>query len=216
MNRIPFFIDFDRVLFDTDTLRQALCDTIEAAGFSEATAMDAYKKATCTHLYLPENHIVEAQELQPEVSVQTATLSDMLYSCVDNLLYPDTLSFLRNINREAYTVNLLTLGAPVFQQTKIDHTGIADFFDAIHICTVEKADHLPSLISLDAPFVLIDDRIDSIQAIQAKYPHSFTLFKDYKDEHSDFTLEHSARVTTLTELKEITLPSPFPPLLVAE
>lgn len=209
---IPFFIDFDRVLFDTDPLREKLCSVLVHAGFSGQAAHDSYRAAAAGHVYHPSKHILAARDIEPTVPVQEDHLLKELYGTLSDLLYPDARHFLEQIDRGAYQLDLLTLGDVEFQQAKIDLTGVAQFFDHTYICTVEKAEFLPTLVSPADTFILIDDRLDTVQAVETAFPQAFCIYKDYRKEHPEYEGVRSARVTSLAEVFSLALPAHFPPL----
>lgn len=210
--KIPLFIDFDRVLFDTDCLRDSIYDVIIGAGYSAEIAIGSYREASGDRQYLPEKQVAILQAIQPEIQIVPEELVTAIYAVLSNLLYPDAEQFLQSLNREGYTVELVTLGNPGFQEKKIELTGIRHFFDQVQICTVEKWEYLQDIVGLDQAFIIIDDRLDTIQAIEERYPKSYGIFKDYKNEYPTYAGTRSCRVVTLAEMLTLTFPEPFPSL----
>lgn len=214
MSRIPFFIDFDRVLFDTDSMKERLCNCLRDAGFSDEAVQASYAAVAGGSRYVPNSQLAAILQREPQVQVNADDLLAKMYAEVHDLRYEETIPFLEKIDREKYEVVLLTLGDPGFQKTKIDSAQLESYFDAVHICTVDKADFLPSLILPNTPFLFLDDRLDTIQAIHDRYPASFPIFKDYKNEHLQFALAHAGRIVRLEDIRTLTLPEPFPAVLL--
>lgn len=180
-----FFIDFDGTLFDTKKLKEDMFQLCYNVGFTHDEIIGSYK-AECDGGLFSRNHFIERLSKLKEFDVESvkSKLSDLIADS-NKYLFADTESFLAGLDREKYEVNILTLGVPDFQREKVEHSGIAIYFDNIYYVVVNKWEVMDDYVGLDEKFVFVDDREDTVANISKLYPHAVSICIDRRDEDTD-------------------------------
>jgi putative hydrolase of the HAD superfamily len=127
-----------------------------------------------------------------------------------HVVYEDVVPTLRYL-KENYRLGLLTNGAPDLQRTKLDASGLADFFDAVIISGevgIGKPDPRIFELALDQlgaaahTTAMIGNSLRSDVA-PALELHLMTIWVNREVKHRDDTIIPNAEVSNLTELKDI-------------
>ena len=87
-------------------------------------------------------------------------------------LFDGAEALLRRLKAEGWTLALLTLGEPVWQRRKVDHSGLADHFDHV-LCTAEpKAARIAEMLAWPAPLVFVNDNGEEIDMLKRVLPEA--------------------------------------------
>jgi FMN phosphatase YigB (HAD superfamily) len=176
MKKIKYFIDFDDTLFDRNKFRNDLFSLIENLGFSRkelessyiAVYRDGYMGIWSQLNYLNEN--VKKFDLQgAKIKV------DKFLNETNRYLYKDSVAFLKEINRNKYQVELLTVGGLKFQKEKVENSGIVPFFDKCNFTTLKKYKALKNLVRDNEKFILIDDKESETKNVALNYPNAIVI-----------------------------------------
>lgn len=189
--KTKIFVDFDGTLFDTGKLRAQIYKTFEKVGFPHDQIDETYREECEDYRYSPQSQAerlcktreCDLDELKKDLS--------LLQWDTKKWLYKDSIEFLRSLDREKYEIDLLTLGDVHFQKSKVDHSGLAHYFDNIYYSVIQKWDFLEKIVAKDEQFVIIDDRPDTLEEIYEKFPNSICIkiSRFDKDESDDPVLE---------------------------
>lgn len=173
--KTKIFIDFDATLFDTGKLKKELFSVLRKAGFSDEEILLTYKAECKDYLYSPKGQVERLKKVRNFDFESVISQIEKLYEKVSSWLYNDTIGFLKNINREKFEVNLLTLGDISFQKKKVESAGIKKLFDNIYYCAEQKWDFLKGLVDRNEKFFVIDDRGDALEKINHCFPDAFCI-----------------------------------------
>lgn len=174
--KTKLFIDFDKTLFDTSKLKEQLVRIFSQFGFSQEEINQSYLASYLGGKYSPEGQTQLLNNIRAfNLEVAGLKIKSMLFDS-SKLLYPDSVEFLDNINREKYEVDLLSYGDMEFNNRKVKHAGIADKFDNIYITNIEKQIYLKDFVKKEENFIVIDDKIDILEKISADYRNGFMIY----------------------------------------
>lgn len=175
MKKIKVFIDFDSTLFDRSTFKKALFEIIRQAGFSDDELEKSYRTVYGEYDYTPWKHLEALKKIKRFNESVLVKKIDKLFASAKKLLFPDSLAFLKNIDRSKFEINLITQGNKKFQKEKVKSSGIEDLFDNIYYITEEKWHYLKRLVDRFEKFFLIDDREDTTDEVAKKFPEAITI-----------------------------------------
>jgi len=136
-------------------------------------------------------------------------LSEDLYQENDkikNLLFPDAVFFLEFLKETNEPLILLSLGETDFQKIKIDITGVAKFFDLIHITADAKELAINKILNEfknEENIWFVNDKIEETKKIIQRFPQLKPILK----KSSQFTSEEycSSQIPyfgTLTQIQQ--------------
>lgn len=183
--KTKLFIDFDGTLFDTRHLKIELFNAFRSMGFAEDQIELTYKKACEDYIYSPIEQLQLLQNFKKCDIQEAIEKLEELYKKVPNYLFKDSVDFLKNLDREKYEVNLLTLGDEDFQKKKVDSSGITKYFDNIYYCRDQKWIFLKTLVDLEEKFFIIDDRGDALFKISKDFKNSIPIEINYSKKPID-------------------------------
>lgn len=179
------FIDFDGTLFDTEAFKGQMYDIFVKAGFELDEIKSTYNAECLDYKYSPIGQMERLKKIHSFDREAADQRFKKLYASCDKFLYDDSVEFLNGINRDKYGLDLLTLGDTEFQKTKVDHSGIAKYFDDIYYTEVQKWDYLDRLVDRNENFIVIDDRGDALTEIKKKFKHSLAIHIERPIEDKD-------------------------------
>ncbi|HSI20577.1 MAG TPA: hypothetical protein VLA04_02635 [Verrucomicrobiae bacterium] len=203
---IPLFLDFDDTLFDTQAFKVWIRECLISHGATPQQIDGAYAPKPGT-LYHPLRHIHAIWETPPagiEKEVQS------LYARGASLLFPDAITFLKDLDRSTYTPTILTLGDDEFQRAKIDGSGILNHLSDVLVCQEDKWKVLGNHVSPGTPLILVDDKPDTIVMVAKTHPKSYGVILDRSARERRRNYPLFRVVTNFDELRD--LPLRFPEL----
>lgn len=191
--RIKLFIDFDGTLFDTEAFKEKMHDIFVRAGFEKDDIKATYSAECLDYKYSPIGQMKRLEKIHPFDTTAANQRFAKLYKTCSQYLYSDSIEFLKIVNKEKYELILFTLGDVLFQKTKIDHCGIAKYFDSIYYTEIQKWEYLDNLVKQTEKFVVIDDRGDALLEIQKIFKGSLVIqiIRSVKDEDDPFIQQPS-------------------------
>lgn len=174
--KTKLFIDFDDTLFDRDTFKKRLVLLIKKQGFSDREVEEGYKAVYKNKGYDGVwAHLEHLHQSTRPIDLDKAG-SDVegLFFGAKKLLFPDTLKFIKGLDREKYEVNLITVGGLEFQKKKVSACEIESLFDNCYFTTEEKAEVLAKLVSDDF-FILLEDKDETIKSVKERFPKALVI-----------------------------------------
>jgi len=184
--KTKIFIDFDGTIFNTEKFKDDMFFALRKLGFDEETVMCHYQDE-CKDKHFSLDGLIERLRAVRKFNVEDIEKQvNQIYSDAPNLIFADFMPFLEKVDREKYEVDILTLGDLEFQKSKVTSSGIVSNFDNIYYTEVDKWDYIKKIISKDEPFILIDDRADTIDKVAKGYSKSTALWIDRKARDKDF------------------------------
>lgn len=174
--KTKLFIDFDKTIFDTKQVKERLNRIFGQLGFTQDEISQTYLAESLDGKFSPEGQAERLYKIRPyNIEVAEMKIKSLIFDS-EKLLYPDTLWFLNNINREKYEVDILSFGDVDFQNRKIKHAGIVEKFDNTYVTSIEKQIFLQDITKNDEYFLVIDDKIENLEKISAEYPKAFMVY----------------------------------------
>ena len=174
--KTKFFIDFDGTMFDTEMFRDGLFEILRDAGFSSDQIKKTYKSTCLDYKYSPEKQLDKlSAEKSFDLEKVLQKIGNLYDAIIPKMIYPEIISFLEQIDREKYEIDLLSLGDTEFQSEKVKYSELNQYFDNFYFPEIQKWDYLPNLVSKDEKFVIIDDRGDAMEKISKIYEQSLCL-----------------------------------------
>lgn len=173
--KTKLFIDFDGTLFDTNMLRKEFYAILEDLGFNEADIVSAYKDECKDNFFTVERMLKRLHQIKNFDIEEIILLEKQIHDKNPTFLFDDTINFLKNIDRDKYEINLITLGDFDFQKFKVEKSEIKQYFDNIYYANAEKWEYLDCVVKRNEEFIIIDDREDTIHYIQHKYKNAKAL-----------------------------------------
>lgn len=138
-------LDFDRVLFDTDSFKQHLNEKLP--GFSET-----YSEARENNLYNPEKHAELLEVEVEEIFKHIEHARNFLYADIDEL------------NEIEHELVIVSRGDQEFQELKIQESGILEYVSDYTV--VEEGDKQVAGIN-----ALVDDREKELEQVDVPGLH---------------------------------------------
>lgn len=173
--KTKIFVDFDGTIFNTQAFRQKMFDIFVMAGFDEDEIRNTYIAESLDFLYSAYGQMERLFKIH-EFDIEKARIRlDKLIKSSFDLLFDDFEPFIKNINRENFLVNLITLGNVEFQKKRVEALGLVPLFDNIYYCDKQKWDFLNDIVDIAEKFIIIDDRADTMEKIAKKFKRSFPI-----------------------------------------
>ncbi len=175
MNRQIIAFDFDRTLFDTERFKIALANSLNKFGISPKIWQQTYEKSIPKNLikyqiYRPKKH---AKIIQKLTGVPAEKILDAFHKVIKNsshLIYQETKPVLKFFKNKNFAIYLVSFGNCAHQKEKINHSGIANFFEKITVSTRPKAS-----IKFPDKTIVVDDNILEIKNLRKKYRNKIRL-----------------------------------------
>jgi len=170
-----FAFDWDDVIFDAPTFKQAIAAVLTQAGALPEAIWAPRRKIITEVPYSFSSHVDELMSEFPDLGRQMREQLMNLWGSAGSLVYPDALSFLHGLAGQSPTA-LITAGDPDFQQRKLAATGLKDSFHHSIFVPVTgarvpkaKAAALGQLLELYPSIIYFDDRADIIEEIHRQH-----------------------------------------------
>lgn len=182
--KIKYFIDFDDTIFNTNLFGHRLFAFLKALGFSEDERIGSYTAVYDAGYAGIMAHLDKLAELHPnklspeDLEKAKAGVGEYLQNSLDKYLFPQTLEFLCNIDKEKYDIYLITVGNTDFQKAKVEGSEVANYFDPSHIIytdTIDKDEVLSEYVGKDEHFILLDDKQRTLDKIKEKFLSSLVV-----------------------------------------
>lgn len=172
------FIDFDDVLFDTASFKDAIKDIFLTAGLTDAQFQETYDRARVSggvHVYSGDAHL---EIVEHDFGIKKETLKKLIgdfLSDTSMFIFDDAVPFLEMIQKKG-KICLVSFGASSWQNKKVLNSGIAHYFDDIQIGARNKGTAISQTgLQSEKPAFFIDDRVDFIDQVKEKHPHIHTI-----------------------------------------
>jgi len=201
------FLDFDYTLFDAGAFRMSLKHCAGYYGVDETIFEACYQKARLWHEgnyganYTIEKHVSYMKEVVSAIDIDSMVRK--FYAYIDRVyLYEGVNTLLSMLQNTSHKIVLLSVGNPIFQQTKIERLDLDKYFDACVYVNGNKADYISHHTDTDETFICINDDLVENNAIYAIRPQAHIIIKRNIYRNSVEELYHSGFpfFETLTEI----------------
>lgn len=210
-NLLVFLIDLDNTLIDNDKIKQNIKLALQKTlGNEEAEHFWLHHNEfrECHSLVDFPNIIREycAENHPNDCSLRLNRLFENIE--VSNCIYPNLAGALNHL-KQFGMLALFTEGDMIYQQMKVDKSGVKQYMDEIYIFE-HKLDHLTEIQDRykDAQIVFIDDKFKNLHIAKKKIPNIKTIWvcqghyaKEATDPYynkPDYVLDSIFNVTQLT------------------
>lgn len=172
-------IDFDGVLFNDRTFKRDYIQLFKQYGISLDVYRESYQatKAANSGLYRQRDHIRRLKKTYASPTLSSLHEdAEKFASRSKKYVFPEARNFLSALKKKGAFLVLLSWG-DAFQKTKIDKSGLADFFDKIQIISrAAKAQPILQLLrKRTEKKVFIDDRREVIDEVKRKISSLITI-----------------------------------------
>lgn len=191
-----FFVDFDITMFDYVASYQWVLDQLAAHGITKDMWTETYAKTKEVNTAYDRGYHYNLLLELASSPFSVEQLNSSYLSIVDSFIYPDTIEFL-----EKYKGNpkyIVSYGETVYQGQKITSTMIAKYFNEVFVTRGSKADVIAEIPHANGIF--IDDRLEHLDAVQAKHPDIETVLIDRAHKYDGIDVEHHRVISSLSEL----------------
>lgn len=203
-----FIVDFDDTIFDSQKFKLARCEVLLELGVSEQQFWHTYKQARIgadgTFTYNDKRH---AQFLALE-GFDEDKIYEKLASVtlrINDFLFHDTLDFLTFLKEYKRPVILLSLGDPVFQETKVLGTKIHNYFDKMFMVARSKGDVLKEIFKYENPSKVwfLNDKVEETKYVCEQFENLVPVLKvSSAISMDDYEQSGLPYFKTLTEIKD--------------
>jgi FMN phosphatase YigB (HAD superfamily) len=205
---LPLFIDFDGTLFDTKALKKELDALFFEFGADKKAHSETYQPMRESGLYEPLDH---AKLIWKTIPAGFEAAVEALLANAERFTFPDAKRFLQSLSGP-YTLKILTQGSAHYQHQKITASGLGHFFDEILTCEAQKWEIIEQHVGKNQPFLLVEDRTDTIVMIAATHPKSYGIVIDRHNREPKNSFPLFQIVESFDKL--LPLPARFPQLLL--
>jgi FMN phosphatase YigB (HAD superfamily) len=179
---MKIFIDFDDVIFNTKQFIADREEIFKNHGIKQEIFNRYIKKLRekeqnekSLMQYSLEEHI---KDIESENNIDSGELRKDLSELIKNAkdyIFDEFKKFAQKIGKE--NLILVSHGNIHFQETKIAHSGVKDYFDNVIITDIKKTEALPKeLLKKEGEnYYFIDDRIKHLKDIKENFPEFTTL-----------------------------------------
>lgn len=192
-----YYIDFDHTLFDTYEFKKEIVKILEKNGLDES-----YLK---TDTDKPQ--LFNIRKLFENISVKTKTPLEKLiqeleelFERLNELVYEDSIEFLKYLKSKNHKLHILTWGDKEFQKEKVTASKLDKYFDEIIY-----AEELKYTLDIDyANGIFIDDSIRDLTGLyNAKAKQVFRIKrKNGKDSLQELGIKEILEFDSLKELQK--------------
>lgn len=176
--------DFDHTLFDTTRFKRDLFASLRQFGIPFGAVEQSYRRLMIrrgrfqfdyrldAHLQLlRQTRIFNHQKARSRMTAVLGHAREYVFDGVPGML--------ANLRRRGYRLILITRGNRWFNRRKVKGSGIAGFFQKIHILPTDKK-RLLSHYAKSAPFV-INDNADELREMTRSFPQIRPVLKLRRD-----------------------------------
>jgi len=185
MTGTKIFIDFDGTLCDTKKLKELIFKAIADSGLVIRVIENEYKNQRDLEHFNPDRFLgLLGKKYSINHKQAESKIKQVISQCSEQI-FPVTVDFLNKIPESFYKI-LLTLGDPEYQKEKAVLSKIDQLFDSCQYVSDEKWLVLNDFIKPNEEFIIIDDRIDTLQEVKIRFPKATTIgvnhyHKKYED-----------------------------------
>jgi FMN phosphatase YigB (HAD superfamily) len=196
---MKIFIDFDDVLFNTNSFVEDIEKIFAGHGVSEKVFKKYYrepkseKESKIIRKYNPYEQIKRIKASGIRIGALDKSLKSFLKD-TRKYLFKDGKKFLNKLKKEDLYV--VSYGDRKFQMEKIKNSGIAKYFKKIVIADVSKAVGIRKILKCrniipGEALIFIDDRAKFLEDIKKSYPGMATfLFKRKEGRYDDMRTKY--------------------------
>ena len=198
--KMNYYLDFDYTLFDTHAFREEVYQILENNG------VDKTYLETTPELKTKKQKLFNIKELFENLS-KTRNIPinnfleplEKLYAKCDELVYDDSIEFIKYLKSKNHKLYILTWGDKEFQKEKIQASKLDNYFDEIIYAEQLKYE----LDNVDyANGIFIDDSIRDLEGLYNKQPKQVFRIKRLNGKNSDKEL-NIKEILEFNSLKEL-------------
>lgn len=192
-----YFVDFDDTLFDTQSYKKALCESVKEFGVNDELFWNTYKNSRVNEygefVYTAERH---AQILAREGFSEQEILSALkgVSKSIGKFLFAESREFLEKLKGTGRKLILLSLGESTFQHHKVEGCNISEYFLAMEMVKKDKGDIIEKYWDGKGIITLINDKIQESIILKERFPSLKIVLKksplfseeEYKNSGLDF------------------------------
>ena len=177
-------IEFDRTIYDTTALKNALANSLNVFGVTPSDFWQTYPQARVRRdqdyrpYYHPNRHMEILKErltCAPEEALQ------QIEEVINNgrrFLFSDTLDFLNRMVSLNIKMTLVSYGIPEFVRKKVAATGVEPFFTEIMYTEGKRIGAVNQILKGDEKRVfLISDKLHEMKVVAKYLPQVVPLLK---------------------------------------
>lgn len=168
MIKTKIFIDLDGTLFNTAEVKRQMFSLLEKMGFSMEQILKTYGQGYNDQGFTVKDFLLRLEKIKNFDFSKTEQEILSIFKKIGS--FDDSESFLKNIDRNEYEVNLLTFGNPAHQQFKVKVSGIGEYFDNLYFTQELKTKFLEKLVDANTKFIFIDDLEEVTSDIANAFP----------------------------------------------
>lgn len=173
--KTKLFIDFDGTMFDTAKFKNVMFNVFLKLGFNQTDIQNTYMAECMDYKYHIDRNLDRLMKIKQVDEKEAKEKIGAMFHKVLEYLFDDTIEVLRQIDKDKYELNMLTLGDEDFQSKKVKAARIAKYFDNIYYTEVQKWDYLKDLVEENEYFILVDDRGDTVENVKKNFPKSLPI-----------------------------------------
>jgi len=183
--KTKLFIDFDGTMFNTASFKDVIFDLFLKLGFNQTDIQNTYMAECMDYKFHVERNLDRLIKIKNIDEIDAKEKLRLIFHKIPDYIFPDTIDVLKQIDRDKYELNLLTLGDEDFQSKKVKASKIGKYFDNIYITEVQKWDYLKKLVDENEFFILVDDRGDTVEKVKNNFPRSLPIEINRPGEEQD-------------------------------
>ncbi len=178
-----YILDVDDTLFCTHAYKHARQQALVDCGVSLEHYTMSYEQARSHKSGVVAYTNAYHAHILASFGYEEATILRALENIdqhMPSFLFEDTISFLKLLKTHHKPIIVLSLGEQLFQQKKIQESGIATYADAVYITNTDKRHIISDILSrhtTDDPIWFVNDKIQETQDIIDAYPHMHPILK---------------------------------------
>lgn len=192
-----YYIDFDHTLFDTYEFTKEIIKILKKNGLDESYLKRDSNESQLFNLRKLFNNLSIETRIPLEKFIQP--LEELFERCED-LVYNDSIEFLKYLKSKDHKLHILTWGDKEFQEEKVLKSKLDNYFDEIIY-----AEKLKYTLDLDyANGVFIDDSIRDLKGLyNAKAKQVFRIKrKNGKNSNKELNIKEILEFESLKELQK--------------
>ena len=176
------YIDFDSTLYNTEKIRNLLCDL--AGALSKYTVMSIEESLESVEKTIKEKRRIFdiCSALEDEYHLEESAIRSVVEDIISNgkeIMYPDSIPFLKRIAENGHEVNVLTYKDNEFdyQMKKLMGSGVLSYVDNVIMCSKRKG-----LLGLDyEKGYFIDDNPKELRSLSEACVSKERLYRMRRD-----------------------------------
>ena len=198
MERIILF-DIDKTIFDTKASGEKVTESIGLVTRMTPSEVERINEGYKKHLDSTTDF--DSNDFLRKVSDETGNslqeLTEALFNPNNFVLYSETLTVLKHLLDEGYSLGTFSEGVPEWQMKKLVLTGVINYFDPALIF-IERRKLTPEAIEkIPSGVILIDDKKVVIETLRQLRPDLELMWINRKNEEE---MEGVKTIRSLTEL----------------